>query len=99
MHAIGYIDAANTSILSPHVLPVEDLREMLMHIKVELPSTIHLPVSLDDTLHFYRYLCTHILVAEEQFLLLIDIPIQECARQLEIYQVFNLFIPRGNLSA
>ena len=48
----------------------------------ELPSTIHLPVSSDDTLHFYRYLCTHILVAEEQFLLLIDVPLQDCTRQL-----------------
>ena len=53
MHTMDYIDAAITGILSPHILPVEGLREMLMHIKVELPSTMHLPVSLDDTLHFY----------------------------------------------
>ena len=52
---------------------------MLMHIKAELPSTMHLPVSTDNTLHFYRYLCTHILVEEEQFLLLIDVPIQDHA--------------------
>ena len=37
---------------------------MLMHIKAELPSTMHLPVSSDDTLHIYRYLCTLILMAE-----------------------------------
>ena len=60
MHAMDYTDAATTGILSPHVLPVEDLREMLMHVEVELPSTIHLLVSLDDTLHFYRYLHTHV---------------------------------------
>ena len=75
MHAMDYTDAATTSVLSPCMLPVEVLREMLMHIKVELQSTVHLPVSLDDTLHIYSYLCTNILVAEEQFLLLIDIPI------------------------
>ena len=51
MHAVDYIDAATTNILSPHVLQVEDLREMLMHIKVQLPSAMHLPVSSDDTLH------------------------------------------------
>ena len=72
---------------------------MLIHIEAELLSTVHLPVSSDDTLHFYRYLCTHILVAEEQFLLLIDEPIQDHAQQLKIYQVFNLLIPKGNLSA
>ena len=99
MHAMDYIDAATTSILSPHVCPVEDLQEILMHIEAELPSTMHLPVSLDDTLYIYRYHYTHVLVAEEQFLLLIDMPIQGCAQQLEIYQVFNLFIPQGNLSA
>ena len=98
MHAMDYIDAATTGILS-HVLPVADLREMLMHIEAELASTMHLPVSLDETLHFYRYLCTHILVAENQFLLLIDVPIQDWAQQLKIYQIFSLVIPKGNLSA
>ena len=72
---------------------------MLIHIEAELPSTRHLPVSSDDTLHFYRYLCPNILVAEQQFLLPIDVPIQDCAQQLKIYQVFNLLISKGNLSA
>ena len=50
MHVMDYIDTTTTGILSPHVLPVEDLREMLMHIEAELPSMMHLPASLDDTL-------------------------------------------------
>ena len=32
MHTMEYIDAATTGILSPHVLPVEDLRKMLLCI-------------------------------------------------------------------
>ena len=44
MHAMDYIDAATTGLLSPHVLPVEDLRKMLIHIEEALPSTMHLPV-------------------------------------------------------
>ena len=35
----------------------------------------------------------------KQFLLLIDIPIQDRARQITIHQVFTLDIPRGNYSA
>ena len=99
MHVLDYIDAATMGILSPQVLPVGDLQEMLMHIKAELPPTMHLPVSSDDTLHFYRYLHTHVLVVEEQFVLLIDVPTQDCTQQLKIYLVFNLLIPKGNLSA
>ena len=99
IHAMDYIDEATTGILSPHILPVEDLREILMHIEVELPSNMQLSVSSNDTLYFYRYLHTHVLVVEEQFLLLIDVPFQDGAQQLKIYQVFNLFILRGNLSA
>ena len=95
---MDYIDATSTGILSTHVLPVEDLQEMLIHIEAALPSTMHLPVSSDDTLHFYRYLCTHISVVEEHFLLLINEPIQDHAQQLEIY-LFNPLIPKGNLSA
>ena len=50
---------------------------MLLHISDTLPPTLYLPVSPEDTLHFYRYLCTHILIENKQFLLLIDVPIQD----------------------
>ena len=43
----------------------------------------------------YRYLHIHILVAEEQFLLLIEVPIPNHAQKLDIYKVFNLLIPKG----
>ena len=99
MHAMDYIDVAMTGMLSSYVLPVEDLQKILKHIEEALPSTMHLPVSSEDTLHFYRYLCTHVLIADEQFLLIIDVPIQDHPQQLEIDQVFNLVIPHRNLSA
>ena len=94
-----YIDAATSGILSPHVLPVADLQKMLQHIVDTLPPTLHLPISPLDTLHFYRYLCTHVLIENKQFLLLIDIPIQDRACQITIHEVFTLDIPRGNYSA
>ena len=56
MHTMDYIEAATTGILSAHVLPVQDLRKMLLHIEEALSLTRHLPVSSEDTLHFYRYL-------------------------------------------
>ena len=74
---MDYVDAATTNILSPDILPVADLRNMLRHTESELPPTMHLPISSDDTFHFYWYLNTHILIAEGQFLLLIDVPIQK----------------------
>ena len=60
---------------------------------------MHLPISSEDTLHFYRYLHTHIQIADEQFLMLIDVPIWDCAQQIEVYEVFNLDIPHRNYSA
>ena len=98
-HTMEYINAATSGILSPHVLPVADLQKMLQHIADTLPPTLHLPISPDDTLHFYRYLHTHILIENKQFLLLIDIPIQDRAHQISIQQVFTLDIPHGNYSA
>ena len=76
-HTMEYINAATSVTLSPHVLPVIDLQRMLQHIADTLPPTLHLPISPGDTLHFYRYLCTHILIENKQFLLLIDVPIQD----------------------
>ena len=58
-HTMDYIDAATMGTLSPHILPVMDLKTMLSHIEKTLPSTLQLPVSSQDTLHFYCYLCTH----------------------------------------
>ena len=98
-HTMEYINATTSSILSPHVLPVADLQKMLQHIADTLPATLHLPISPEDTLHFYRYLHTHILIQNKQLLLLIDIPIQDRAHQITVYQVFTLDIPHGNYSA
>ena len=56
IHIMDYVNAATTGTLSPHILPIADLKQMLSHIEESLPSTMHLPVSSEDTLHFYRYL-------------------------------------------
>ena len=86
LHIMDYIDAAMTRTLSPHSLPITDLKQMLSHIEETLPSTMPLPVSSEDTPYFYRYLHAHILIANQQFLLLIDVPIQDHMQQLSIYQ-------------
>ena len=94
-----YINAATLETLSLHVLPVIDLQKMLQHIADTLPPTLHLPISTDDTLHFYRYLHTHVLIENKQFLLLIDVAIQDRSRQITIHQILTLDIPHGNYSA
>ena len=74
---MDYIDAATTGTLSLHILPIMDLKRMLSQIEETLPSTPHLPVSSENTLHFYQYLHMHVLIANKQFLLFIDEPIQD----------------------
>ena len=64
IHTMHYGDAVTMKILSPDILSVEDLRSMHRHIESELPMTMHLPISSDDTPHFYWYLSTHVLIAE-----------------------------------
>ena len=72
---------------------------MLQYIAETIPLTLHLPISPEDTLHFYRYLCTHVLIENKQFLLLVDVPIQDRSRQITIHQILTLDIPQGNYSA
>ena len=62
-----YINAATSGTLSPHVLPVIDLQRMLQHIADTLPAMLHVPISPEDTLHFYRYLHIHVLMENKQF--------------------------------
>ena len=99
MHTMDYIDAATTGTLFPHILPITDLQQMLSHIEETLPPTMHLPVSSEDTLQFYCYLCTHIQIANRQVLHLIDVPIQDHLQQLSIYKTFTLDIPHGYFTA
>ena len=105
-HTMDYVNAATTGTTSPNILPITDIKQMLSHIEETLPPTMHLPVSSEDNLHFYRYLQTHVLIANIQFLLLIDVPIQDHMQQLSIYKisqhdmmtVFNILVsPRMKL--
>ena len=57
-HIMDYINAAMTKHVVTNILPAEELRNM--YIKSQQPSIMHLPISLDDTLHFYQYLKTHV---------------------------------------
>ena len=67
MYTMDYVDAATARTLLRHVLLFTDLKKMLAHIEETLPPTLHLPVSSEDTLHFYRYLYTHVLITNKQF--------------------------------
>ena len=98
-YTIDYINAATTGTFSPHVLSIMDLKKMLSHMEETLPPTLHLPVSSKDTLHFYQYLHTHVLIANKQFLLIIDVLTQYQSQQLSIYKIFTLDIPHGNFTA
>ena len=97
-HVLEYIDTATTGTLIPHLIPVPDLQKMPYQIESELPPNMHLPIPSSDPLHFYRYLWSHVLVEESQFLLLIDVPIQDRAQQIQIYKIINLPVPVGNYS-
>ena len=96
MYTMDYVNAVTTGILSAHVLPIKDLKKMLSHVEETITLTLHLPVLSEDTLHFYQYLCTHVLITNKQFLLLRDVPIQDLSQQLSIYKIFTLDIPHGN---
>ena len=99
-HTKDYINATTSGMLSPHVLPVADLWKMpTAHCRqptsYSAPANItsgH-PTLLQVSVH------THVLIENKQFLLLIDIPIQDRAHQITIHQVFTLDIPHGNYSA
>ena len=98
-HTMDYINAATSGTLSLHILPVMDLQKILFNIEETLLLMLHLSVSSDDTLHFYRYLHTHVLIANKQFSLLIDVPLKDRSQQIMIYKVFTLDIPHRNFTA
>ena len=99
IHKMNYVDTATTNVLSPDILPVKDLRNMLRHMESELLPMMYLTISLDNTLHFYQYLSIYVVIADGKFLLLINMTIQNKGQQLQIYEVFSLQVPHSSLSA
>ena len=97
---MDYIDATTSGTLSPHILPMLDLQMMLTHIQDTLPSTLHLPISPEDNLYLYRFLCTHMswllksnFYCSLMYLFRIDL------NKSPYMTVFTLHIPHGNFSA
>ena len=96
-HTMGYMDATITNMLSTDILPVQELKGMLRHIESQLPLIMHLPISLDNTLHFCRSQNPYA-SSRKQFILLIDVPLQDRAQHLQIYKIFNLPVLHGDMS-
>ena len=44
INTMDYVDATTIGILSPHTLPITDLKKMSEHIEETLPSGMHVPV-------------------------------------------------------
>ena len=44
MHTLDYVNSAMTNILSPDIIPVEELRAILRHIEAQLPLIMHLHI-------------------------------------------------------
>ena len=93
-------DYRRVKIINKYTLIIESPDGKTRKININNAKPVSaIPISPEDTLHFYRYLCTNVLIENKQFLLLIDIPIQDRAHQITIHQVFTLDIPHGNYSA
>ena len=59
-HTMDNVDTVMTNILLPDILPVEELRTMLWHIELQLPSIVHLPISVASRwTMFITHRCTH----------------------------------------
>ena len=60
---------------------------------------MHLPISLDNTLHFYWYLKNTYSQQTDKFCSTLKLPTQDRAQQLQIYEIFNLPVPHSEISA
>ena len=100
MHIMDYVNAATRGTLSPLTFYLLWILSRCCHT-YRKPYHLQciLPVSSEDTLHFYCYLHIHVLIVNQQFLLLIDVPVQDHSQQHSIYKIFTLDIPYGNFTA
>ena len=92
---MDYVDAATINILSPDILTVEELRNMLRHMEPELPSTMHLPISSDDRHPSFLLVSQHKCIDSRRTVPTSHsmCPSRHIAQQLQIYEVLNSTSP------
>ena len=64
-----------------------------------VPEIITILQDSTNSMRNLHQLYIHVLIENKQFLLLIDIPIQDRSQQITIHKVLTLSIPHGNFSA
>ena len=99
-HTMDYIDAATSGTLSPACLTSHGFMKDAVTYSRYLATyatftslTRLFPTFLQIPMH------SHVLIENKQFLLLIDVPIQDREGQITIHEILTLSIPHGNYSA
>ena len=99
-HTMDYINAATSgNTLSTHPTCHGSTKDVVTYIRYLTTYTAPTCFTRMIPYIFYRYLCTHILLENKQFLLLIDVPIQDRSWQITIHKVLTLSILHRNFSA
>ncbi|KAK6183155.1 hypothetical protein SNE40_010686 [Patella caerulea] len=80
--------------ISPSVLKPADLKSLLLEIRSQLPSTVHL--SADPSLklwHYYKFLTCSTKLDVDKIYVILTIPLLDSTKKLEIFYAHNLPAP------
>lgn len=84
--------------LSQSIISPSSLRPLLIDIKSHLPTTLTLIADpIKDLFLFYRQLSTSALLADDQIIIILSIPVLHISSQFEIYRAHSLPLPVKNI--
>ena len=88
------IDILSTGKISPAVISPPQLREALLDIEENLPSTLRLPNDpIRDLWSYYRTMTCGSLMLENKIVMIVNIPLIDYTDKMELYRAINLPLP------
>ncbi len=83
--------------LAPSVLEPDDLENILLHIQEQLPDFLMLPKDVNSLWYYYQILTCTMLVKENQYAIVVTLPLLDRNSNYEIYKIHNVPLPHENV--
>ena len=86
-----YLDDHSTGKLTPVLVDPHQLREELIKINEQIPTTLPLPEDLTTNIwHYYKFLTVTPIIQDDKLIMMIRIPLIDLDSSMTLFKIYNI---------
>ena len=89
----NYLASITTHVVTPNLIPPEDLRKVLKSVKTNMKSHPRLELPIDPVngiWDYYNMIKIHPVVFDDYLMIMLEVPLVDKSLKMDVYQVHNL---------